>query len=147
MIRQNIRTLILALIGALSLFFAFSGSAATDMLTAAGTTTAPTASTCPTGPQPPGYCTGGWFYIGGAQTAVVKFNVDAGTNTIVVEHRLDSGDATATLLTLANVGAGQTGYAVVPPSGWIRVRVTAIGGGGTVKAKLFVTNVTGGQKF
>jgi hypothetical protein len=142
---RSLRAWALALVGAFLL--SIPAAAATDMLTAAGTTTAPTASTCPVGPQPPGSCTGGWFYIGGAPTAVVKFNVDAGTNTIVIEHRLDSVDATATLLTLVNVGAGQTGYAIVPPSGWIRVRVTAIGGGGTVKAKLFATNVAGGQKF
>lgn len=145
---MNIRTWTLAFVVALIL--ALPAAAATDMLTAAGTATAPTTSTCPTGPQPPGSCSSGWFYIGGAATAVVKFNVDAGTNTIVIEHRLDSGDATATLLTLSNVAAGQTGYAISPPSGWVRVRVTAIGGGGTVKAKLFATyatNVPGGRQF
>lgn len=143
-----LRAWTLALVGALLL--AIPADAATDMLTAVGTATAPTTSTCPAGPQPAGVCTGGWFYIGGAANVVVHVWESAGTATVLLEHRIDSTGAISTLKTWTNPAATQIPVALSPASGYVRVRVTAIGGGGTVKAKLeatYTTNVPGGRLF
>ncbi len=117
--------------------------AATDMLTAAGTATAPTTSSCPA--TSIATCASGWFRIAGAKTVVVKVNATAGTNTVILDHRADSTDAaTSTLYTWTNADATTVGRAIVP-AGEVRVRVTALAGGGTVKAKLEATSMTGGR--
>lgn len=137
---QRVRLLTLVLAGAA--LFSLPMAAATDMLTAVGATTAPTTSSCPS--TSTGSCTSGWFSLRGARLATIKVNADAGTNTVVLEHRADSSDtATSTLYTWTNAGTTTVGRAIDPPDGDVRIRVTAIGGGGTVKAKLSATTFQG----
>jgi hypothetical protein len=126
----------------LLVLLAAPASAATDMLTAAGIT-GPGTSTCPaTGG---GTCAAGWFSVRGASTAIVTVWKDAGTATVVLEYRPDAAGPTSTLNTWTNPTATQVSVALVPPSGNVRVRVTAIGGGGTVKAKIEAATSTGGR--
>lgn len=118
---------------------AASSAFGADILT---TATAPATSACPA--VAVGVCSSGWFVINGAASVAVKVNADAGTNTVVLDHRMDATDtAVSTLYTWTNAGATTVGRVIYPPVGEVRVRVTAIGGGGTVTAKLTATTPGG----
>ena len=128
------------------LLVALPATAAVDLFTAAGTASAPTTSSCGTLPPGSPWCASGWFRVAGAKTVVVKINATAGTNTVVLEHRMNPTDTkVSTLYTWTDAGAATVGRVVDPPSGELRVRVTAIGGGGTVVGKLEATSTTGGM--
>lgn len=125
---------------------AFSATAATDMLTSSGATSAPTTSSCPS-PLPAGSptCGSGWFSLRGAKTAVVHVYETTGTHTstVILEQRLKSTDGTYTLKTWTDAAATEVGVNVYPPAGEIRIRVTALQAGGTVKAVLESYAMTG----
>jgi len=127
----------------LALFHATGMFAATNMLTAAGATTAPTSSTCPAAEN----CSSGWFSVRGAKTAVVQVWETTGskTSTVILYHRMDSAGAVSILKTWTDVTTTQVPVAVDPPVGEIKITVTAIQSGATVKAKLEASTVTGGR--
>lgn len=112
------------------------------MLTASGTTTTAT-STCAPGNSS---CSSGWFSITGAKTAAIRVTATAGTNTVVLEHRLDSSEGAriSTLYTWTDAGPTTVGRAIDPPTGEVRIRVTAVAGG-TVYAKLEATSTSGAR--
>jgi hypothetical protein len=112
---------------------------ATDLFTANGITVA-ASSTCPAGSA--GFCSGGWFRLSGAMIAAVQVTASAGTNTVLLEHRMDPNGPTSTLYTWTNASTTTVGRAIVPPIGEVRVRATALSGG-TLKGKLTASKADG----
>jgi len=102
--------------------------AATRMFPVAGVTGA-TTSTCPTGSTVGSCTTGGWFRIAGAHSASVQVTATTGTNTVLLEHRMDSSGPTSVLYTWTNATATTVPRAIIPPIGEVRVRATAVGTG------------------
>jgi len=125
---------LLAIAGLAFISAAFPALSGTDMLTAAGTATAPISSTCPATFS--GTCASGWFSVRGTGYVIVQVSEDAGTATVILYHRIDATGPTDTLKTWTNPAATQTPVVLWPPSGDIKITVSAIGGGGTVKAKV-----------
>lgn len=130
---------------ALALLLVLSGaaSAATDMLTASGATTAPTSSTCPT--YSSGSCSSGWFRLEGLKNVVLQVWETTGTHTstVVLYQRLDSTAATTTLKTWTNPTDSEVAVAIDPAAGEIKLTVSAVQAGGTVKAKLEAVTQSG----
>jgi hypothetical protein len=123
------------------LLIALPAMAGTDMLTAAGTTTAPVASTCPSTFR--GTCATGWFSVRGAAYVIIQVSENSGTATVTLNHRVDSTGPTSTINTWTNPTSTQVPVAIWPPTGDLQINVSAVGGGGTVKAKIEAYQVDG----
>jgi hypothetical protein len=64
---------------------------------------------------------------------------------VILYHRMDSTGPTSVLKTWTDVTTTQVPVALDPPVGEIKLTVTAIQAGATVKAKLSATSQTGGR--
>jgi hypothetical protein len=126
--------------------FSLSLNAQTAMLTASGVTGAAD-STCPAGIGA-SRCSGGWFAIDGSSEAVVRVWEDTGTATVYLDQAFTPGVSAPNYWTPKSwTDPAATEVAVSFASGrvgWVRIRVTAVGGGGVVKATIRTVAPGGG---